>query len=290
MRPTQPNTTFPGGATEHNFGQAPDSYVPPADTQIPVPDRPTVNDPDGPGNATWNVPDNTAQVTWTLNPDGTLVVTTNEGYVFTDGTHSHDFGTAPDSYVCPPGTQPIYAEGDDVLNDCRPVPTNAPTSSGGPTASPQPTGTSGGPTNQQPTGNPGPVIIDVPAAPAINDPPGSGNATWVKPTDSDPRITWTLSEGDRRIVASLPDGYLFANGQPSIDFGIACDSEGEQVAVESSTRVGNPTPQPTGNGGEGVRISGGGGEALRLAGAGLALLALGGLVIVCRRKGAHENA
>lgn len=234
--------------------------------------------------------------------------------------------------VCPEGTQPIYAEGNDgIVNDCRPIETTQPTvptttssdpttsvsvptetstpttTSGGSTVTSQPTSSSnpstssngttssqapsnsGEPSTQSTSVNTGPIVVAVPGTPAINDPAGSANATWIKPSDGDSRIIWTLSDGDRRIVASLPEGYVFADGSTHIDFGIACDSEGEQVVVHS-TSAGNPTPQPTANGGEGVRASSTNGELIRAIGV-IGLL-VGSVVFVMtarrRKAGQHQ--
>jgi LPXTG-motif cell wall-anchored protein len=66
-----------------------------------------VTDPCGANNATWNVPADTAQLDWTLRADGHLVVQTQPGFIFTDGTTEKDFGVAPDSgEACPPTTTP----------------------------------------------------------------------------------------------------------------------------------------------------------------------------------------
>lgn len=75
-------------------------------TTVPVPATPSQNDPCGSGNAYWIVPANTDSVKWAL-VEGNLVATTNPGYVFADGTYSHNYGKPVDSgagcitYVAP---------------------------------------------------------------------------------------------------------------------------------------------------------------------------------------------
>lgn len=75
-------------------------------TKVDVPAQPEVKDACGPDNAYWVVPADTDQVTWQIREDGHLVANTTEGNVFTDGTTSHDFGTAPDSGEACPTTPP----------------------------------------------------------------------------------------------------------------------------------------------------------------------------------------
>lgn len=75
--------------------------------KVAIPAQPSVTDPCGANNATWNVPADTAELYWTLRADGHLVVRTQPGFIFTDGTTEKDFGVAPDSgEACPPTTTP----------------------------------------------------------------------------------------------------------------------------------------------------------------------------------------
>lgn len=67
-----------------------------APTKIAVPAAPTPNDPCGFNNASWTQPADTDKITWTIS-NGHLIATTKTGYVFTDGTTTHDYGVAPDS-------------------------------------------------------------------------------------------------------------------------------------------------------------------------------------------------
>ena len=74
--------------------------VPPAlSEEIPVPAKPDVTDPCGPNNASWTVPQDTDKVDWTFRSDGHLIAATKAGYIFKDGTTSHDYGVAKDSGV-----------------------------------------------------------------------------------------------------------------------------------------------------------------------------------------------
>lgn len=79
-------------------------------------------------------------------------------------------------------------------------------------------------------------VLEIPAAPAINDPCGVGNATWVKPADTD-ILQWTIVNGSL-MVTIIADGYEFTDGTRSHNYGIAMDS-GElcDVVIEL------PTPQ-----------------------------------------------
>lgn len=70
----------------------------PVDKQVPIPAKPTQNDPCGKNNATWNVPANSPQIMWSLT-NGTLTASTTPGNIFTDGTKVKDFGKAIDSSV-----------------------------------------------------------------------------------------------------------------------------------------------------------------------------------------------
>jgi len=96
---TTTGNVFTDSTTTHDYGVAPDSNiactpVPPSPVSIPA--TPSVTDPCGLGNATWIQPSNTASVTWMIS-NGHLVASTTTGYIFTDGTTTHDYGVAPDS-------------------------------------------------------------------------------------------------------------------------------------------------------------------------------------------------
>lgn len=72
------------------------------DCEVQIPNDPTYNDPCGLANASWVVPENGDHVTWELNEKGELIAHTDTGYIFTDGTHEQNYGTAPDSGAkCP---------------------------------------------------------------------------------------------------------------------------------------------------------------------------------------------
>ncbi|HMM49613.1 MAG TPA: hypothetical protein PKE32_08405, partial [Miltoncostaeaceae bacterium] len=90
--------------------------------RIPVPAAPTPNDACGPNNAVWVKPADTAQVAWTIT-NGRLIASTKTGYIFQDGTTSHDYGVAPDSNIpCPiaipatPSTNPVCGPDNDTWN------------------------------------------------------------------------------------------------------------------------------------------------------------------------------
>lgn len=92
---------------------------PPSDQEVPVPATPEVNDPCGVNNASWVKPADSAQVSWVVRSDGHLIATANEGYVFSDGTKSHDYGVAKDAGTpCQPEpAEPTGSIGDPVCQD-----------------------------------------------------------------------------------------------------------------------------------------------------------------------------
>lgn len=89
----------------------------PSEQVIPVPKAPEVNDPCGANNATWIVPADTSSVNWTVS-DGRLMASTKEGYVFSDGTKSHDYGVAKDSGTpCEPEPTSVTPKAPTVKDD-----------------------------------------------------------------------------------------------------------------------------------------------------------------------------
>ena len=92
---TKAGYVFTDGTTYHFYGYPTDSNVA-CPARIPVPAAPAVDDPCGSNNATWIKPSDTTSVSWSIS-NGHLIATAKTGYVFTDGTTTHDFGTAPDS-------------------------------------------------------------------------------------------------------------------------------------------------------------------------------------------------
>jgi hypothetical protein len=65
-------------------------------------------------------------------------------------------------------------------------------------------------------------VVQVPATPAVNDPCGVGNATWIKPSDT-AQIDWTLkANGD--LVAETEHGYIFSDQTTIHNYGKAVDS------------------------------------------------------------------
>lgn len=114
---TKAGYEFADGTTSHDYGVAHDSGST-CITTVPVPAVPAQTDPCGPNNAAWVVPANTASVTWTQTA-GVLVASTNSGYVFTDGTTSHNYGKAVDSGVICIVEVPVPAA-PSVTDECGP--------------------------------------------------------------------------------------------------------------------------------------------------------------------------
>ena len=106
-------TTKPEKCKEHN----------PKPVKVPVPAQPSVNDPCGSANATWIVPADTKVTFWSLRSDGHLIVNTIKGYMFNDGTKSHDYGVAVDSNVACPIPLPPPAPQPPVVTSPAPIPT-----------------------------------------------------------------------------------------------------------------------------------------------------------------------
>ncbi len=80
-----------------------------------------VNDPCGPGNASWQLPqggDVPVGFTWQIKPDGLLIAEANDGYVFFDPSGELDpkireYGYAPDSdQACPAEESPTPNSGE----------------------------------------------------------------------------------------------------------------------------------------------------------------------------------
>lgn len=72
------------------------------------------------------------------------------------------------------------------------------------------------------------VVIEVPATPTVNDPCGLDNATWQLPADT-AQIDWALTDGV--LTATAKQGYVFAGGKTTINYGEAEDS-GELCVIE----------------------------------------------------------
>ncbi|WP_022867955.1 bacterial Ig-like domain-containing protein [Schaalia vaccimaxillae] len=65
--------------------------------------------------------------------------------------------------------------------------------------------------------------LPLPDVPAVNDPCGAGNASWIVPEDGE-NLTWTLGP-DGHLIVSIDMGWSFENGSTYHDFGLAIDSE-----------------------------------------------------------------
>ncbi|MEP6710699.1 MAG: hypothetical protein ABJA64_03185 [Candidatus Saccharibacteria bacterium] len=88
-------------------------------TKIDIPAQPAFEDTCGLNNASWSVPADTDTLNWEENDGGHLIVTiVKDGVVFTDGTTTHDFGTAPDSgEACPEASATWTCDSVTVHND-----------------------------------------------------------------------------------------------------------------------------------------------------------------------------
>lgn len=67
--------------------------------------------------------------------------------------------------------------------------------------------------------------VDLPQAPAVNDPCDPDNAVWIKPEDT-AHLRWEIT-ADTHLVAHTKDGLVFHDGSSTHDYGLAVDS-GEQ--------------------------------------------------------------
>lgn len=95
--------------------EPPVSYCQGQEVEVPVPVMPAVTDPCGTSNATWVVPEDTDSVVWELDSDGALTAYAELGYVFADGTFTHEYGVAVDSNVACPVTPPEGGRGGGVV-------------------------------------------------------------------------------------------------------------------------------------------------------------------------------
>lgn len=109
---------FADGSTYHNFGAAVDSNTL---CRVAIPETPTPTDPCGIRNASWSLPDNTDQYTWSIDEDGNLIATTTTNYLFTDGSKTHNFGTAVDSGELCPDTIITAPAAPTAIDACNPA-------------------------------------------------------------------------------------------------------------------------------------------------------------------------
>lgn len=75
------------------------------------------------------------------------------------------------------------------------------------------------PVSMCPAPDDGPDVITAPAAPPVNDPCGTGNATWVLPANT-VSIHWSL-DGRNHLIATAQPGYIFTGNRAFIDFDVA---------------------------------------------------------------------
>lgn len=87
---------------------------------VEVPAKPAPSDPCGPANATWAIPENTSTVMWSLNDNNELIATA-VGSLFTDGTSTHNYGTANDSNTLCAPMAPSVAVHCGLYNNDEPV-------------------------------------------------------------------------------------------------------------------------------------------------------------------------
>ncbi|MEO5950785.1 MAG: hypothetical protein ABIQ04_05035 [Candidatus Saccharimonadales bacterium] len=248
---TAANTVFSDGLTSENYGIAPDSNeaCPPVIKKIEIPSQASVKDPCGPDNATWVVPADTDTISWMVNDEGHLIATiTAENTEFTDGTTTHDYGVAVDSgQECPPVIKKIdVPAAPDITDPCGPNNATwvlpADTDEVHWSLSPQggnaiativainttfKDGTKIHDYGTAPDSGiscpPTITKIDVPATPAVTDPCGLNNATWVVPADTDV-LNWTLGENGHLVVDITAKNTQFQDGTTTHDYGTAVDS------------------------------------------------------------------
>lgn len=236
---------FTNGLSSINFGSAVDSG---AKCRIDLPTAPTPIDPCGAGNASWSgLPANTSAYVWSLNA-GHLAVTATADYIFTDGTTYHDYGTAPDSGdLCPapqvvnptcdtPGSITLPALKDDGFSYHYLVTIGLDQKTYDTSALPKVIPVTQGMQVRVMLVREDPwqtqvfnqlysfeflSCIDVPEQPAPADPCGTNNASWTKPEDTS-SVEWTIDENRHLIATAI--GSLFTNGESTIDYGAAPDS------------------------------------------------------------------
>ncbi len=85
--------------------------------------------------------------------------------------------------------------------------------------------------------------ITPPALPAVSDPCGPNNATWIVPADTN-EISWSLNANNELIATAI--GSNFTNGQTTINFGVAQDS-GQSCSL-SITKTGKTVSDTNKNG------------------------------------------
>jgi len=87
----------------------------------------------------------------------------------------------------------------------------------------------------------GTQTIPIPATPAVNDPCGPRNATWVIPGDT-ASIHWLL-DGQNHLIATAQMGYIFSDHSDRTtthDFGVAVDTNADCVIVKPQQTMNDP--------------------------------------------------
>lgn len=179
--------------------QCPNEAGPASNNGCPLPQPPADDDNDGVPNNTPDLCPNTPAGS-PVDANGCLVV---QPPVDSDGDGKTDDvdqcpGTQPGftvddngCIVCPPGTHPIYAESDGIVNDCQP---DAPVD----------------------------VTVPKPTQPGVTDPPGPGNAAYEPQEDTD-SVDWVLNP-DGSYDANAKPGNVFDDGSKTVHFDVPTDS------------------------------------------------------------------
>ncbi len=210
---------------------------------LEIPAMPAVNDPCGPRNATWVKPADTDLIDWRLYTSGPLrghlvAQIDEDGYVFSDGSYSYDFGVAPDSgelcdvEVQVPMLQTVDPCGLDNASWVVPANTDVyqyTLNSDGSVTLTVAKGyvlPGGGTTYEYglPQDSGEYCVVEVPPAPAVNDECNvdGDNATWVVPSD-DNMFSWMVDANGHLVVTALGD-YSFAGNVKTHDYGVASDN------------------------------------------------------------------
>jgi hypothetical protein len=90
-----------------------------------------------------------------------------------------------------------------------------------------------------------PQIVPVPATPAVADPAGPGNATWIVPA-ADGTFSWAVAEDGSLRVEIVAASTTFPDGSTTHNYGVAPDSTPDLFVVvpEAPVRSGNVITVP----------------------------------------------
>lgn len=90
-------------------------------------------------------------------------------------------------------------------------------------------------------------VVALPAVPAVDDPCGPRNATWVKPENTK-EVRWTL-ERDGNLIAETTKGFVFSDKTTNHNYGKAVDANAPCVTIAKTS---NPVTDTNGDGAIGV--------------------------------------